>query len=62
MTYDGIMRNITAGLTGDADKDGIYLNEQMEKYKEHEFATEIIRACGRIFYELIPDDKKKKFA
>ena len=58
MTYDEIMREITTGLTGDADKDRDYLKEQMEKYKEHELATEIIRACGRLFYELIPEDKK----
>lgn len=62
MTYDEIMRTITAGLTGDADTDRIYLKEQMDKYKEHEFATEIIRACGRLFYELIPNDKKEEFA
>lgn len=62
MTYDEIMREITAGLTGDAEKDTTYLKEQMEKYKDHELATEIIRACGRIFYELIPDDKKKELA
>lgn len=42
MTYDEIMREITTGLTGDADKDRDYLKEQMEKYKEHELATEII--------------------
>lgn len=60
MTYDEIMRKITGGLTGDADKDRVYLKAQMEKYKEHELATEIIRACGRLFYELIPDDKKNE--
>jgi len=39
MTYDEIMRKITGGLTGDADKDRVYLKAQMEKYKEHELAT-----------------------
>lgn len=62
MTYDEIMREITAGLTGDTEKDTVYLKEQMEKYKEHELAKEILRACGRLFYGLIPEDKKKELA
>lgn len=60
MSYDEIMREITAGLTGDEEADCIYLKEQMEKYKDHEFSQEIIRACGRLFYDLIPEDKKKE--
>ena len=62
MTYDEIMREISAGLTGDTEKDTVYLKEQMEKYKEHELAKDIVRACGRLFYELIPEDKKKELA
>lgn len=62
MTYDEIMREITAGLTGDEKHDRAYLKEQMEKYKGHELSTEIIRACGRLFYELVPEDKKKELA
>lgn len=62
MTYDEIMRKITAGLTGDEEKDRAYLKEQMEKYKDHELSTEIVRACGRLFYDLIPEDKKKELA
>ena len=62
MTYDEIMKEITSGLSGDSERDIQYLKDQMEKYKEHELATEIIRACGRIFYELIPDDKKEELS
>lgn len=62
MTYDEIMKGITAGLTGDAKRDTAYLKEQMEKYKDHELAKEILRACGRLFYELIPEDKKKELS
>lgn len=62
MTYDEIMRKITSGLTGDNEKDRAYLKEQMEKYKDHELSTEIIRACGRLFYDLVPEDKKKELA
>ena len=55
---DVILREITEGLTGDAEHDGPYLMEQMEKYKTHEMATEIIRACGRLMYNVIPEDSR----
>ena len=60
MTYDEIMQSITYGLTGDFETDQIYLKEQMEKYKNHELGKEIIRACARIMYQIIPDDKKEE--
>lgn len=56
-----ILKEITAGLSGDNKKDIVYLKEQCEKYKEHEYAQEIVRACGRLMFEPIPDDKKKEF-
>ena len=62
MTYDEIMREITKGLTGDISNDMPYLKEQMEKYKDHELAKEILRACGRLMYDLIPDDKKEELS
>ena len=37
-----------------------YLKEKCEEYKDHEFATEILRACGRMMYDLMPDDSKKE--
>ena len=58
--FDSIMREITGGLSGDAKSDMAYLEEQMEKYKSHELGKEIIRACGRLIYGLIPDDKKEE--
>ena len=60
MTYDEIMRKITQGLTGDASADMKYLKEQMESYKDHEMAQEILRACGRLMYDLITEDKKEE--
>lgn len=60
--FDSIMREITGGLSGDPQKDMAYLEEQMQNYKEHELSKEIIRACGRLIYELIPDDKKEELA
>lgn len=56
--FDQIMHKITSGLTGDEKADFTYLQEQCEIYKDHEMGKEIIRACGRLIYELIPDDKK----
>lgn len=58
--FDSIMREITSGLTGDAKADMEYLQAQGEKYKDHEYGKEILRACGRLMFELIPDDKKEE--
>lgn len=59
-SFEAIMIEISGGLTGDFDKDFEYLNAQMEKYKDHEFGKEIIRAIGRMIYEIMPDEKKKE--
>lgn len=58
--FDAIMNKITAGLTGDPEKDMKYLMETSEAYKEHQYGKEILRACGRMMYDLIPDDKKEE--
>lgn len=58
--FGTIMKEITSGLSGDAKSDMAYLEEQMEKYKNHELNKEILRACGRLIYGLIPDDKKEE--
>lgn len=59
--FDSIIREITGELTGDFKIDIAYLRDQMEKYKDHEMGKEIVRACGRLMYELIPDDDKESF-
>ena len=58
--FEAIMKEITGGLTGDPEADMKYLDEQGQKYKDHEYGKEILRACGRLMYELIPDDKKEE--
>ena len=58
--FEAIMKEITGGLTGDPKADMQYLQEQGDKYKDHEYGKEILRACGRLMYELIPDDKKEE--
>ena len=55
-TFDRIMEHIRSGLTGQWDQDRAYLQGQMEAYKDHELSKEIIRSCGRLMYELTPDD------
>ncbi len=57
--FESIIKEITGGLIGESEKDIEYLKNQMEKYKDHEFGKEIIRACGRMMYALIPEDKKE---
>lgn len=60
MTYEEIIANITEGLTGDPEVDLEYLKSQMDIYKDHEKGQEIIRACGRLIYNLMPDDAKEE--
>ena len=55
-----IIKNITDGLTGDNEKDIQYLMEQTEKYKNHESSKEILRECGRLLYERLPEDSRPK--
>lgn len=55
---DVILKLITSGLTGNVQQDGKYLMEQMEAYKSHELSSEIIRACGRLLYDILPNETK----
>ena len=59
--FDTIMEKITSGLVGDPSKDIPYLEEKMEEYKTHQYAKEILRACGRLVFSLMPEDAKEKF-
>lgn len=58
LEFEYVMRKITAGLTGDHTKDIPYLTQMAETYKNSEYAKEISRACGRLMYDALPDDKK----
>ena len=61
MDFNDIMQEITSGLTGKSEDDIAYLMQQAEQYKTHHFAKEIARACGRLMFDLIPNDKKAQF-
>lgn len=41
-SFESIMNEITGGLTGNYDADLQYLEEQGQKYKDHEQAKEIL--------------------
>ena len=59
-TFDAIMESITRGFTGDSDHDRAYLIAQMESYKEHPLSTEIVRACSRLLFGMLPEDQREK--
>ena len=61
MQVQEIIEEIRSGLTGEEQHDLAYLKEQMEIYKEHEFAKEILRECGRILYSLLSPETRAKF-
>lgn len=61
MDFDRIMQEITAGLTGNATEDVAYLMKQAESHKAHPLAKEIARACGRLIFDLMPNDRKAEF-
>ena len=61
MDYDGIMKKIASGLTGEHKEDMLYLQKQAETYKSHELNKEILRGIGRLVYDIIPQEKKNEF-
>lgn len=61
-SFDEIMQEITIGLTKNPEKDRKYLVEKMELYKGHKYSTEILRACGRLLAEMIPEERKREYA
>ena len=58
MTFDEIMAEISGGLSGDPAEDLRFLKEKCEEYKNHECGAEILRACGRMIYELLPEEDR----
>ncbi|MBR3212778.1 MAG: hypothetical protein IKF70_06735 [Firmicutes bacterium] len=62
MDYESIIKDITAGLTGDWQADIQYLQIKMDEYKDHERGPEIMRELGRLAYEALPEDQKAQLA
>ena len=59
-TFDEIMESITSGFIGEWESDRKRLKESMEEYKDHPLSKEILRACGRLMWEMVPDDLRAK--
>lgn len=59
-TADEILRRIREGFTGEIEKDIPYLQEKMEKYREHEQGEEILRECSRLLYDMSSEQEEMK--
>ena len=60
--FDEIISKITSGLTGNNEADLEFLKEQIELYKDHEMNKEILRSCGRLLYNVLPEETKEEYA
>ena len=56
MNTSEIIAEIEKSLTGDPRKDGPFLKDQAEKYKNSENSTEINRELARLLYEISKKD------
>ncbi len=56
MTFEEIMTEIKKGLTSDKEKDFSYLKGQIKKYEHSEYSKEILRACSKMMYEMLPKE------
>lgn len=58
MNFQETVNEIFKGLSGDNKTDLKYLKDQMEKHKNDDNSTEIIRALSRKIFELLPNEAK----
>lgn len=58
--FDEIMESITAEFTGDWDHDKRCLRKKMEMYKNHPLSKEVLRACGRLMWEMVPEELRSE--
>jgi tetratricopeptide (TPR) repeat protein len=61
MTYEEIIKGIISKLSGDNEKDVKFLEKEALKYKNHEYAREILKAIYRLVFERLPDNVKDLF-
>lgn len=62
MSTQEILQEIRDGLTGENGVDMVYLEGQIEKYKDHENVAEIENGIAEMAYEMLPDEKKEEMA
>lgn len=60
-SFDDIMKEITAGMTGDQKHDRAYLNEKIEEYQEHPFSERILKELGRLMFTVMPEEERAQF-
>ena len=60
--FDTVMEGISSNLTGTAEHDVPYLKQQIDAYRRHPLGREIKRACGKIMWEVMPDERKPELA
>jgi len=58
--YTTILREITNKLTGDWDRDRVFLNQMSEEYVHHRQGKEILRAIGRLIYTRMPEEFREE--
>ena len=61
MEFEQIMNKIKLGLTGELEKDVIYIMEQTAEYKQSPFAEKISRETGKMIYDMLSDEEKDLF-
>ena len=60
MDYQITVRVIMQQLTDDTQKNIEWLRAAMERYKDHPRGSEIIKACARKLYDLLPENQRNK--
>ena len=58
--YTTILREITSELTGDWNRDRVFLNHMTEKYVHHPQGKKILRAIGRLLYTHMPEEFREE--
>ncbi len=61
MNFEDIMNEIKLGLTGEAEKDIIYIINKSAEYKKSPFADRITKETGKMVYNMLPDKEKQLF-
>lgn len=60
MNLQNIMNQIESGLTGDPQRDARYLYDQVEQYKNTEYAGDVARGCAEILRQMMPENERRK--
>jgi len=61
MKFEEIMDKIKLGLTGEVEKDVIYIMQKNAEYKKSPFAERINKETGKMIYNMLPDEEKALF-